>query len=81
MTYLLRFTSPLREGIGHIPPTNPGPFYFQHLGEQWPNDPRYRLISHTTSIKSEARQFNTAEEAQEVLVTARHPKGWEIIDA
>lgn len=79
---LLRFTPPeSKDGIGRFNKSEPRTYYFQRLGLQWPRDPSKRLIDATTPNKEEARQFNTAEEAREVLVVAGNPRNWELVDA
>lgn len=80
MTYLLRFTSDSSDGIGKWSDYN-GPWYLVRLGEQWPSDPRNRLIHETTRDPNKARQFATEEEARACHSEAGSPKGWEVVPA
>lgn len=68
MTFLLQFTNPYRER-----------YYFVRLGEQWPNDPRFRLIAETTAIRSNAKEFDSEEAAREVWCSANKPANWEVV--
>lgn len=69
MNYLLRFTNRHAEV-----------FYFQNLGMPWRANDTRRLIERTTENRDRARVFATEEAAQEVLVTAGNPDGWEIVE-
>lgn len=77
---ILRFTSPFKDGMGQHHPNHARHYYFVRLGERWPNDARYRLIEVTTSILSEAKKFETEEEAREVWCEANRPGGWEVVN-
>lgn len=70
MKYLLMFTNPWGER-----------FYLQNLGAMWPHNPTRRLIERTTQHREEAREFDTESEANETIVTAGSPTGWEVVPA
>lgn len=55
-------------------------FYFCNLGLQWPHRPECRLIERTSRDRSEAKPFDTAELAREVLVVAGRPQGWGVVE-
>lgn len=69
MSFVLRFTNKHAEI-----------FYFQNLGMPWRANDTRRLIERTTENRERARLFDTEEAAQETLVTAGNPKGWEIVE-
>ncbi len=66
--FLLKFTSPYRET-----------FYFLRLGEQWPHEPRFRLIDATVRDREQARQFATEEDARAVWSRAGSPACWDVV--
>lgn len=69
MTFILKHTNTHKEV-----------YYFQNLGMPWPHNHARKLIERTTRDRSEARQFSTEEEANETLVIAGNPRGWEVVE-
>lgn len=67
MKYLLKHTNNYNEVS-----------FFCNLGQQWPHDPSKRLIERTSSRAVDARTFDTAEEAREIIVSAGGPDGWSV---
>ncbi len=65
--WVLRFTKPWKEI-----------HWFCNLGGNWKNS-NNRLIERTTTRADEARAFETAEAAREILVSAGSPAGWEVV--
>lgn len=55
--------------------------WFCNLGAFWPHDLTRRLIERTTPDSAQAREFATAEEANETLIKAGSPHGWQVLDA
>lgn len=53
-------------------------YWFQGIGACWPYAPERRLIARTTPDRSQARVFDTEEQAQETLVAAGGPTGWTV---
>ncbi len=82
MTWLLKFTPlPPKEGMGQWqPPTAPA-YYFVRMGDQWPSDPRKRLIDAMSPDIAQAKLFATEEDARAQLVTCDAGKGWEVVEA
>lgn len=76
---VLRFTPIKKEGMGQYHPNHAPAYYFVRLGEQWPNDPRFRLIAETTAIRSQAKEFESEEAAREVWCSANRPANWEVV--
>lgn len=54
-------------------------FWFVELGEPWPNRPELRLIKTTSPQESDAKCFESAEEAAAVLVACDNPVNWTIV--
>lgn len=67
MKFILRFTP--QPGVHH---------YFVNHGEEWPHRKGYRLIGQTTQDRTNARRFDTADEALAALKLSDDPVGWEI---
>jgi hypothetical protein len=76
---VLKFTSIPRDGMGQHHRNHASHYYFVRLGEQWPNDPRFRLIAETTSDRKQAKEFETEEAAREVWCACNKPANWEVV--
>lgn len=81
MPHLLKHTLKTTEGLGQWTAKPAAPHYLLRLGDQWPNDPRKRLIHETTPDPAKAHQFDTAEDARATLAQAGSPPGWEVVEA
>lgn len=78
MKYILKFTPLPTDGIGKWAPDQ-GPYFLVRLGEQWPHEPRYRLIHETTLDPAKARRFATEEDALACWAEAGSPMNWECV--
>lgn len=78
--FLLRFTQPIREGLGYRDTAPQGPWYLQRLGAMWPAHPERRLIDATTLDPKQAKQFPTEEDARSCWVTTGSGRGWEVVE-
>jgi hypothetical protein len=78
LSFLLKHTLPPSDGLGKWCNYN-GPWFLVRLGEQWPHDPRFRLIHATTRDPANAKQFATEEDALACWSEAGKPGGWTVV--
>jgi hypothetical protein len=82
MPFLLKFTPlPAASGMGQYHPPTAAAYYLTNLGGPWPRNPEKRLIERTSADRSEAKEFDTEEDARACLVSCGEPKGWEAVSA
>jgi len=80
VTFILRYLYAPKDGIGQYSKTPDGPWYFVRAGTQWPYEPAKRMIDATTRDATEARKFDTEEDARAQLATVGQPPGWEVVE-
>jgi hypothetical protein len=78
LTFILQFTPDASDGMGKFN-SAVGPYFLVRLGEQWPHEPRYRLIHQTTLDRTRAKEFATEEDARTCLAEANASKGWSVV--
>ena len=80
MTYILRFTPDTSDGLGKWADVQHPHYYLVRLGEQWPSDPRNRLIQATTPDIEQAKTFDNREDAQACHAECGSPNGWNVVE-
>jgi hypothetical protein len=78
LSFILRHDQDRSDGLGKIYDYN-GPNFLVRLGEQWPHDPRFRLIHATTRDPASAKQFDTEGDALACWSEAGKPSGWTVV--